>query len=160
MNQIDGDKKLLAPLLDRLITDDNQPYNSLPHQLIRQLRESVRRDLEHLLNTRYRCISAPENCQHLATSLVNYGLPDLSTINLVSKQSRQEFCQLVEQTILNYEPRIKSVRVHSPDAIDPEDPTIKFRIEALLHANAAQEIIVFDSAMNPINHLVEVSEIN
>ena len=159
MAKIDKDKKLLSPILDRLLYGDRYGASPQPHQVLRQLRESVRRDLEHLFNTRYRCVGPPPECDSLEKSLVNFGLPDLSTINLTSSLSRKEFCRQVEQTILNYEPRIRSVKVESMSDVDPEDPVIRFRIEAMLHANPAPEVIVFDSALNPVNHSIDVSEI-
>lgn len=159
MAEIEADKKLLAPILDRLIKGDRYERNPMPHQVLRQLRESVRRDLEFLFNTRYRIVSAPKDCTNLDNSLINFGLPDLSTINLTSTQSRNDFCRQVEKAIMDNEPRIKTVKVESAKDADPEDPAIRFRIEALLHANPAPEVIVFDSALNLIDHAVDVSEV-
>ncbi len=160
MANIDKDKKLLAPILDRLLYGDRYGVAPQPHQVLRQLRDSVRRDLEHLFNTRYRCVSPPAECENLERSLVNFGLPDLSTINLTASQSRNEFCRQVERTILSYEPRIQSVKVEGIKDVDPEDPVIRFRIEALLYANPAPEVIVFDSALNPVNYAVDLSEVH
>lgn len=152
-----AEKKLLAPVLDRLMDQANAANQ--PHQLLRQLRESVRRDLEILFNTRFRCISPPEGCHHLKSSLVNYGLPDLSTINLASQEQRKRFCRDIEKAILTFEPRIKSVKVQSDSKIDPENPFITFRIEAVLHTNPAPELIIFDSALDLIKQSVDISEI-
>ena len=44
-------------------------------------------------------------------------------------------------------------------AIDNEDPTIRFRVEATLNVNPLQEMIIFESALNPVNQTVNVSEI-
>jgi type VI secretion system protein ImpF len=156
MNKV-NEKRLLAPVLDRLLGhggDINQP-----HQILRQLRESVRRDLEFLFNTRLRCISPSEDAKHLQNSLLNYGLPDMATVNLTSADSRKDFCRVIERTILKNDPRIKSVNVKNDDKIDNEDPNIRFRVEAVLHTNPAPELIVFDSALNPISQTVNVSEI-
>lgn len=156
MNKL-NEKRLLAPVLDRLLGnggDINQP-----HQILRQLRESVRRDLEFLFNTRLRCISPQEDAKHLQNSLLNYGLPDMATVNLTSADSRKDFCRVIERTILKNDPRIKSVSVKNDDKIDNEDPNIRFRVEAVLHTNPAPELIVFDSALNPISQTVNVSEI-
>ncbi len=130
-----------------------------PHQVLRQLREGVRRDLEYLFNTRYRCLSVPESHSHLERSNINYGLPDLSTINLSSLDSRKRFCREIEKTILEFEPRIRSVKVTTQEKVDVEDPSIRFRVEAVLHINPASEVIVFDSALNPVTQTVDVSEI-
>ena len=159
MAAIDDNKKLLAPLLDRLSGDGKSAQQMPSHQVLKQLRESVRLDLEHLFNTRYRCISPLERHQHLKSSLINFGLPDISTVNLTAAASRQRFCREVEEAILTFEPRIKTVRVFSDKALNPEDPNIRFRIEAKLHANPAPETIVFDSSLNPINHNINIIEI-
>ncbi|WP_308364163.1 MULTISPECIES: type VI secretion system baseplate subunit TssE [unclassified Microbulbifer] len=153
------DKRLLAPVLDRLLESSRNMDLHQPHQVLKQLREGVRRDLEYLFNTRYRCLSAPETHTHLSNSNINFGLPDLSTINLSSMDSRKRFCREIERTILDFEPRIRSVKVTSQDKMDVEDPSIRFRVEAVLHVNPASEVIVFDSALNPVTQLVDVSEI-
>jgi type VI secretion system protein ImpF len=159
---IDPNKKLHAPLLDRLFDDDplnTTEQNSLNnHQLVRQFKESVRRDLEKLFNSRYRCISPPAEFKHLEKSLLNYGLPDVATLGLESSKAKKAFCKEIEKTILRYEPRIRSVTVTTPSSFDPEDPSIRFRVEAVLHALPAEERIVFDSALNPVTRSVDVSE--
>ncbi|USD21833.1 type VI secretion system baseplate subunit TssE [Microbulbifer variabilis] len=153
------EKRLLAPVLDRLLESSSKVNVHQSHQILRQLREGVRRDLEYLFNTRYRCISPPSELRHLDESNINYGLPDLSTVNLSSLDSRKQFCRDIEKTILHFEPRIRSVKVTTQDKVDVEDPSIRFRVEAVLHVNPASEVIVFDSALNPVTQMVDVSEI-
>lgn len=156
-----NNKRVLAPLMDRLLDSNSTTgHHTRPQALIKQLREGVRRDLEALFNTRIRNQSPAKSYRQLQTSLLNYGLPDLSTINFSSKKSRQDFCRTIEQAILHYDPRIKTAKVHTSDNIDVEDPTIRFRVEAVLHANPAPETIVFDSAFNPINQFVNVAEVS
>lgn len=155
----ENNKKLLAPLMDRLTNEELGAGALHSHQVLRQLKESVRSDLEHLLNTRYRCMSPGEEYPHLQGALVNFGRPDLSTVNLTSAVSRRKFCMDLEETILAFEPRIKSVSVSSEEDPDADDPFVRFRIEAKLHVNPAAEVIVFDSSMNPINHTIDVKEI-
>lgn len=154
-----SEKRLLAPVLDRLLETSRHTDFQRPHQILRQLREGVRRDLEFLFNTRFRCVSAPAAHECLESSNINYGLPDLSTVNLSYADSRKRFCRDIERTILNFEPRIRSVKVTTQDNVDVEDPSIRFRVEAVLHVNPASEVIVFDSALNPVTQLVDVSEI-
>ncbi|MCO1332929.1 type VI secretion system baseplate subunit TssE [Microbulbifer sp. OS29] len=153
------EKRLLAPVLDRLLQSSSKLDMHQSHQVLRQLREGVRRDLEYLFNTRFKCISAPAAHEYLQKSNINYGLPDLSTVNLSSSDSRKQFCRDIEKTVLSFEPRIRSVKVTTQDKVDVEDPSIRFRVEAVLHINPASEIIVFDSALNPVTQLVDVSEI-
>ena len=149
-------KRLVAPLLDRLI-GHHEGLNQ-PHRILRQLRESVRRDLEHLFNTRYRCMSPNDN-DVMNSSILNFGLPDLSTVNMTSVDSRKKFCREMEKSILAHDPRIKSVKVCSQENINNQDPSVRFRVEAVLHANPAPELIVFDSTLNPVSQSVDVDEV-
>ncbi len=150
------DKKLLTPLFDRLMVDDDSEQHYL---LNSQMRESVRRDLEHLLNTRFCCLSPPEEFKNLNGSLLNLGLPDISSVNLMSIENRKRFCEQIRQCILTYEKRIKSVKVSTVGKLDPEEPNIRFQIEAEIHSSPAPEIIVFDSSLNPITQTVNVAEV-
>lgn len=150
-------KRIIAPLLDRLI--GNQGGQAQPHQILRQLRESVRRDLEHLFNSRYRCMTPPGDSDVLSGSILNFGLPDLSTVNMSTQESRNHFCRQIEKTILEHDPRIKSVKVKSQEKINNQDPCVRFRVEAILHTNPAPELIVFDSTLNPVSQSVQVAEI-
>ncbi|MBX2858642.1 MAG: type VI secretion system baseplate subunit TssE [Cellvibrionaceae bacterium] len=154
-----SEKKLLAPVLDRLLHKNSDDDFNQPHQILRHLRESVRRDLEYLFNSRFRCLSPPRDCKHLVDSNLNYGLPNLSTINLSSAVGRKQFCRSLEETIAHFEPRFKSVKVKMEENIDNEIPTINFRVEATLHTNPAPEIIILDSAVNPVSQTVDVMEV-
>lgn len=153
-------KQLLAPLMDRLLNDSKTSTYARPQAVIAQIRESVRRDLESLFNTRSCTHSPARQYTHLQKSLLNFGLPDLTTINFSSKDDRKNFCSQVESVIKNYEPRVKSAKVSIGDKVDVEDPTIRFRVEAVLHVSPSDETIVFDSAFNPISHAVDISEIS
>ena len=158
---IDADQKLTVPLLDRLLDDNPQTQTETDranHLLINQLKESVRRDLEDLFNTRQCCVAPPAEFEHIQRALHNYGLPDAATLNLGSQKARLDFCRTVEETIRRYEPRIRSVKVNTQSGFDPEDPSIRFRVEATLHALSADELIVFDSALNPVTRSVTVAE--
>ena len=62
MARVPRDQPLLPSLIDRVGQAD---------QVLRDLRECLRRDLENLLNTRRRCLPAPPDLEELETSLVN-----------------------------------------------------------------------------------------
>ncbi|OUS30157.1 type VI secretion protein [Gammaproteobacteria bacterium 45_16_T64] len=157
--RVDKEQKIRPSIFDRLL--DNEPEKKVEDnhdqfQATRSLRESVRRDLEQLFNTRYRITSAKDNPPELELSLVNYGLPDLATINLVDEDTRIDFCRSLETTIRRYEPRFKSIKVHTLGNVENEDRTVRFRIDAVLHADPAPEVIIFDSVLEPVSRSVEV----
>ena len=141
-----------APLLDRLIDDapDQQrdPAMSAADSLI-ALRNSVRRDLEALLNARRRWRSWPSQLTELATSPVGYGIPDFAAGAFNDPGRREELRIEIENTIRRFEPRFLSVRVHLADAKDRLETTLRLRIEALLHAEPAPEAVAFDTLVDP-----------
>jgi len=112
--------------------------------------------LENLLNTRWRCSSWPENLDELELSLVNYGIPDITGAALGGARNREQFRQIVERVIKHFEPRFERVSVQMLDNVEPLDRTLRFRIDALLHAEPAPEPVVFDSALQPATGNVEV----
>ena len=153
------DQPLVPSLLDRLLDDQPTAARELLKtrtQLLRELKQSVRRDLENLLNTRRRCRSWPENLEELELSLVNYGLPDVTGFQLGTTYSRESLQKVLEQVIRRFEPRFKNITVEMLDAVDPLERRLRFRIDALLHAEPAPEPVVFDSAVQPATGVVEI----
>jgi len=161
MAHIDKNKKLRPSVLDRLL--DNEPHIQTEvdkdrNQKLVQLRDSVRRDLETLLNTRCRVMQPPEELGQLEHSLLNYGLPDLATVNVLNAQRKKEFTQDLEKLLRDFEPRFKSVKVKFTDNKDKTDRTIRFRIDATLYADPYPEMVIFDSVLEPITRTVNVEQ--
>jgi len=159
--RVDKKKKLRPSILDRLF--DNDPNNNVEvdpdqHQKLKDLRGSVRRDLENLLNTRYRMIEPENEYTEIQSSLLNYGLPDLATVNISDKEKRKKFIQHMETVLIEYEPRFKSVKVRYMENSDTLDRTLRFRIDATLYADPSPEIVVFDSILEPVTRTVNVEE--
>ena len=161
MAKIDKNKALKASILDRLVDDDpSSPTGTTvqEHHYLRNLRASVRRDLENLLNTRFRIVEPPEQYGEVVNSQLNYGLPDLATVNIFDTQKKQAFTQQMEKIILTFEPRFKSVSVVHIENKDKTDRTLRFRIDTVLYADPAPESIVFDSVLEPVLRTVSVAE--
>lgn len=162
MANIDKNKKLRPSILDRLL--DDEPHNQTEqdpgqHQLVKQLRNSVRRDLEALLNTRYYVVKPPDELHEVEKSLLNYGLPDLATINISDARKRDEFTAMLQATLVEYEPRFKSVKVSYIDNKDETDRTLRFRIDAVIYADPLPQVVVFDSVLESVTRTVSVKEI-
>ena len=72
-------------LLDRLLDEDPSVSEEVPLskvQRARQAQGAIRRDLQDLLNTRYRCLAWPPQLDQLPDSLINYGIPDFTAAGL------------------------------------------------------------------------------
>lgn len=157
----DKKREFRPSILDRLL--DNEPditveTNKHRQQYNRDLHNSVRRDLQNLLNTRYRMIAPPDEFTQLENSLLNYGLPDLATVNITDTEKKKSFTRLLEKTLRTYEPRFKAVKVVLQDNKDKTDRTLKFRIDATLYADPAPEVVIFDSVLDPVSRTVNVEE--
>jgi len=162
MARVDKKKKLRPSILDRLL--DDEPHNQTEidpgkHQRLRELRSSVRRDLERLLNSRFRVVEPPEEFVEIETSLLNYGMPDLATVNIIDNDKRKEFTHKLENILRLYEPRFKTVKVQYLDNKDNTDRTLRFRIDAVLYADPAPEVVVFDSILESVTRNVSVKEV-
>lgn len=161
MARVDKKKKLRPSILDRLF--DNEPDNQTEidpgqHQKLKQLRLSVRRDLESLMNARFRVMEPGEEYVELDKSLLNYGLPDLATINITDLDKRKEFTSKMEKILKEFEPRFKDVNVSYLDNKDNTDRTLRFRIDATLYADPSPEVVVFDSILEPVTRSISIEE--
>src|ERR1035437_5922875 len=108
MAKTDPDVAVTPALLDRLIDLEPKVAADPPasrSQSVRQLKASLRRDLEWLLNTRRIPDEAPETFRELHRSLYNFGLPDVTSMGLNSPRDRQRLLRLVGQTIALFEAR-------------------------------------------------------
>jgi type VI secretion system protein ImpF len=151
--------RVQSPLLDRLIDDapDQQrdPPVSAGDSLV-ALRNSVRRDLEALLNARRRWRSWPAHMTQLATSPLGYGIPDFASGAFNEARRQEELRSEIEETIRRFEPRFLSVRVHLVDTQERLETTLRLRIEAMLHAEPAPEAVTFDTLVDPTTDEVVV----
>ena len=157
MSRIRPDQLLLPSVLDRLVDEDPSKQNDLERpraQLLRELKQSVRRDLENLLNTRV-CLYPipnpfPDHWKNLENSLVNYGVPDFGGLMMGARSERENLRKRVENAIRHFETRFKQVQVFLvDDKGDNRDRTVRFRIDGLLHAEPTPEPVVFDSQLQP-----------
>jgi type VI secretion system protein ImpF len=160
MSRIRRDQLLLPSILDRLIDEEPGTQVETPrtrNQLLRDLKSSVRRDLENLLNTRRSMFPIPDEREWLRQSVIGYGIPDFGMIPGGSDERREELRQDVEDTIRRFETRLKSLTVDL--VIDPNDAArriIRFRIDGMLHAEPAPEPVKFDSLLSVSRHEFQV----
>lgn len=153
---------LIPSVLDRLI--DYEPEKAEESeksrsQVIKELRESVRRDLENLLNTRLPCMNMSKENDVLTGTSAYYGIPDFSGANLQSGESRERFRATIENAIRRNETRFKSVNVELLEDMDDLERSLHFRIDALLNVEPAIKPIVFDSSLEPVTRNFKVKDI-
>src|SRR5450759_5127999 len=91
-------QSLRAPVIDR--GPGSNSAASLPRaQSVRQLKVSLRRDLEWLLNSRRTPDAVGSEYQELEQSLYNFGLPDVTSLSWDSARDRGRLARMIEQVL-------------------------------------------------------------
>jgi type VI secretion system protein ImpF len=140
---------LLPSLIDRLI--DREPENrkearDARAQSLREMKDSVRRDLEWLLNTRRCPVEPAPSAKELLRSVYCYGLPDITGVSLSRGEDQNRLARLVETVVATFEPRLQNVTV-SMKPVAQDSHMLRFQIEALLRTEPAPSRVFFDTTL-------------
>ena len=149
MSRFASNHAVTLSVFDRLV--DSEPRNGreapLTHaRSVHQLKESVRRDLEWLLNTRLVAILPDERLREVNRSAYVYGLPDFTAYSLSNPDDQNKLIRHLQAAIKLFEPRLGKVRVAPMDGL-AATRTLRFRIEAMLLMDPAPEHISFDTVL-------------
>jgi type VI secretion system protein ImpF len=150
MARQDPEQIVTQSVLERLLDRDLESPADTPKshaQSVRQLKASLRRDLEWLLNTRRNPEAVDQSFPQLARSLFNFGLPDITSLSHESINDRQRLLQLVESTIATFEPRLTRVKVTPLDPGRAGVHVLRFQIEGMLMMDPEPEHISFDTVL-------------
>ncbi len=155
---------LAAPsLLDRLIDTAPDLSRDPPRGRQDQTRDaldSLRRDLEALLNTRRRPISPPRALTQLRRSLLSFGTADFIGANMVTIEQRRVFALRLEEAIRDSEPRLQHLVVTVLNPRDNAERVLRLRIEATVVFDDLLLPVLFASTISPSTLRFSVSEAN
>lgn len=149
MARIDSEIRITPSVLDRLLDFEPNMSREAPKSRSKSLRElklSVRRDLEWLLNSRQVVVDIDENLQEIKKSILTYGLPDVTGISAKNHLEQKRLSQALETAIKTFEPRFLDVKV-TLEPVNNVDRMLKFRIEARLNVEPTPEPIAFDTVL-------------
>lgn len=144
------------PLFDRLVDRDPRLRHELrPSRTLdrRGLRESVRRELEQLFNTR--CPFPAHRLPIRERSVIDYGIPDFSVFSPRSYDDRARLAELLRRTIEAFEPRLIDVQV----SLEPHagnDLSLLGVIEGKLLTDLVPEPVSFETSVDLKEGKVEV----
>lgn len=114
---------------------------------LQDIRSSISRDLEGLLNTRSEGARLiPDAFKECRASSLTYGILDFSSYSLLSPQDRDRIRRSLEQAISLHECRLTRVRV----TLDPQrelDRALRFRVDALMVLGPDNEKVQFDAVL-------------
>jgi type VI secretion system protein ImpF len=165
MAELAARERLQPSLLDRL--SDDEPDNTTESRerrvlSLRTLREGVLRDLAWLLNTtNLLSVTPAQNLPHVANSVLNYGVPDISG-NSVSNLNVSRLERAIRQAIWDFEPRLirSTVTVKARAGDSAEHNKLTFEIEADLWAQPYPERLYLKTELDLERGAVQVSETN
>ncbi len=133
-----------ASLIDRLIDETprlQREARPLRAQTRRGLRETLRRDLTWLLNTRT-SLTAARFDETRELTAIHYGMPSLTVYTPVSDEAQAALARRITRVIEAFEPRLTRVRVQVIPARKTER-SLRVRIEGMLRTESAREPISF-----------------
>jgi type VI secretion system protein ImpF len=130
-------------LMDRLC--DVEDWPTTRHSSMRLYRESVKRDVESLLNSRRPPMPELQSYPKAAASVMNYGLPDINSYS-DSGHDQNAMLTAMVQTLRNFEPRIQNLRVFVARA-ENLTRSLRFHIEGQIQFDTQIEDIQFDTVL-------------
>lgn len=143
-------KVMITPsVLDRLIDNEPENKNEAPksvQQSIEDLKRSVKRDVEWLLNTRLPHDVIPEGLEEVRYSLATFGLPDFVGMSSKDAEERKSLLKNLEKALRTFEPRLINLKV-SLKELDNLERGVVFQVEADLNMEPVPEPIVFDTVL-------------
>ena len=131
-------------ILDRLMEVEDWPATR--SQSTRFFRDALKRDLEWLLNTRQPPMPELAGYPAAKASVINYGLPDISSLGLSNASDHRTLRIAIEVCLRNYEPRLMDIRV-TLEGSDTVDRRLRFHIEGNMKLDPAPEEIAFDTVL-------------
>jgi type VI secretion system protein ImpF len=140
MSRIDSQQSLKASLIDRLIDPESDGTSSHPGCTVEQMIDSVRRDLEDLLNTHKTVAELPAEFVEVDNSIVTYGLPDLSSYQSSKVEVGSRVGERIERAISRFEPRLRDVHAKLIEDADEKQLKLKFEIHATLRVDPSPEV--------------------
>jgi type VI secretion system protein ImpF len=148
-----SDTLITQSLIDRLTDLDQWPETRASS--ISMYRESLKRDVEWLLNTRQPVIPEIDAYPATAASVLNYGLPDFHNFDNSTGKEQNALTVALEKCIRNFEPRISQPHVFLARS-DQLSRSLRFHIEGQVTYENIDEEIKFDTVLELISGEYEV----
>lgn len=149
MARFDNEVRITPSVLDRLIDFEPEVSKEPPSsrsKSLRLLKQSLRRDLEWLLNTRHTDASIPADLVEVNKSVAVYGLRDFTNASAKNVNEQNALRKEVETALARFEPRLQSTIV-TIEPLSVFDRVLRFKIDAQLDVDPAPEPIVFDTVL-------------
>lgn len=149
MARSDNEIRVTPSVFDRLLDYEPKNKHEAPKSAsisLRELKDSVKRDLEWLLNARCYPDEIDDALEEVPKSVVAFGLPDFTGLSAKSSNELSGLEESIELAIRTFEPRFKDLKI-TVEPISNTDRTLRFKIEAYLDTDPTPEPITFDTVL-------------
>jgi type VI secretion system protein ImpF len=137
-------------VLDRLLNYEPGLAGDRPlswSESVARMRDSVKRDLEWLLNTRRISEPASDDFPEVQQSVYHFGLPDITSLSRDSSDTPEQLRRQIEECIRLFEPRLTAVQVQTRESDNDPRHKLHFSIQALLDIDPNPERVLFDTVL-------------
>lgn len=131
---------LRPSLIDRLIDPESEGTSWRRGYSIEQTIDTIRRDLEDLLNSHRTADGLADEFPEVHNSIVTFGIPDLVSSRSSMSDSKVRVNMAIEDTIARFEPRLANVRVVPASAENSKLLRLELQIMATLHVDPSPEV--------------------
>jgi len=141
---------VLPSLLDRLTDlEPRIPRDIEPTREESEIafRRGVLRDVEWLLNTRRSLGSAGARFPEARDSVLNFGIPDLSSVSADSQSGRSALLSEIQEALRIFEPRLEKARVELVPTPGEEKRRMHFVVEGMLRLDSGPIRVLFDTEL-------------
>ena len=136
MSRLPSQEGITPSIIDRLIDPESEGADWRWGYSLEQMMETVRRDVEDLLNTHRAGAPIPAELVETKASVLAYGLPDLVSYYGLGPKLESVVSRSIEETIVQFEPRLRDVRAV---LLNPEKTGEKLRLEFRINAKLCIE---------------------
>ena len=124
-------------------------------EAINRYKDSVKRDLEWLLNTRQVVDDRLPYYPEVSMSVYAYGLPDVTSVNVGAIQDQNELLRRMERCIEFFDKRLTKTEILL-EPIMGLHRVLRFSISGIVLMDPAPEEIVIDTILDPSSGEYEV----
>jgi type VI secretion system protein ImpF len=129
--------------------------NAQRREAINRYKDSVKRDLGWLLNTRQVVDDRLPSYPEVSRSVYAYGLPDITSVNVGAIHDQNELLRRMEQCIEFFDKRLTKTEILLEPMVGL-NRVLHFSISGLVLMDPAPEEIVIDTILDPASGEYEV----
>lgn len=129
--------------------------NAQRREAINRYKDSVKRDLEWLLNTRQVVDDRLPFYPEVSRSVYAYGLPDITSINVGAVHDQNELLRRMERCIEFFDKRLTKTEIMLEPMVGL-NRVLRFSISGIVLMDPAPEEIVIDTILDPSSGEYEV----